>query len=155
MSRSSRHNLCYSYARCLFRYLDFSWWHIINVSGVTTMSSHVWCHGPNCHTYVTTDRVRGSKGSKVLRTRKVKQHNGIQLGTSFYNWFCSNGCYNDFANKHVEQIIRIEPRTEPLETKIEDPKKVKHESDYVYSDGTRHTWTTTEIKKIDTSSDVG
>ena len=119
------------------------------------MSSHYWCHGPMCHTYVTTDRVRGSKGSKVLRTRKVKQHNGIQLGTSFYNWFCSNGCYNDFANKHVEQIIRIEPRTEPLETKIEDPKKVKHESDYVYSDGTRHTWTTTEIKKIDTSNNVG
>ena len=33
-----------------------------------------WCHGPECHTKVTTDRVRGSKGSKVLRTRKVKQH---------------------------------------------------------------------------------
>ena len=52
-------------------------------------------------------------------------------------------------------MIRIAPRSEPLETKIEDPKKVKHESDYVYSDGTRHTWTTTEINKIDTSSDVG
>ena len=117
------------------------------------MSSHVWCHGPNCHTYVTTDRVRGSKGSKVLRTRKIKWYDRDY--STFYQYFCSNGCYNDFANKYVEQVIRIAPRTEPLETKIEDPKKVKHESDYVYSDGTRHTWTTTEIKKIDTSNNVG
>ena len=118
------------------------------------MSSHYWCHGPNCHTYVTTDRVRGSKGSKVLRTRKIKiNDNGWPSG--FYQYFCSNTCYNDFANKYAQQIIRIAPRNEPLETRIEDPKKVKHESDYTYSDGTRHTWTTTEIKKIDTSSNVG
>ena len=119
--------------------------------------SHVWCHGPKCHTYVTTDRVRGSKGSKVLRTRKVKQHTekGWYRQDNFYNWFCSTGCYNDFAHAYVEQIVRIAPRTEPLETRIEDPKKIKHESDYTYSDGTRHTWTTTEIKKLDTSNDVG
>ena len=112
------------------------------------MSDFVWCHGPNCHTYSTTDRVRGSKGSKVLRTRKVKQHNGIQLGTSFYNWFCSNGCYNDFANKHVEQIIRIAPRPTPLETPIEDPKK---ETEH-------HRWgsyTRTIINKIDNENNVG
>ena len=112
------------------------------------MSSHVWCHGPECHTKVTTDRVRGSKGSKVLRTRKVKQYNGIQLGTSFYNWFCSNSCYNDFANTYVEQIIRIAPRLEPLETPIHDPKKVKHETYY-------GSYTTTEINKIDNESNVG
>ena len=115
------------------------------------MAEHVWCHGPMCHTYTTTDRVRGSKGSKVLRTRKVKQ-----WGTaSFYNWFCSNSCYNDFANKYVQQIIKIAPRTEPLETRIEDPKKVKHTSNYIYSDGTQHTWTTTEITKLDNESNVG
>ena len=115
------------------------------------MSSHVWCHGPYCHTHVTTDRVRGTKGSKVLRTRKIKQ-----WGTaSFYNYFCSQHCYNEFANKYVQQIIRIAPRTEPLETPINDPKKTKHVSDYVYSDGTRHTWTTTEITKLDENSNVG
>ena len=115
--------------------------------------SHMWCHGPNCHTYSTVDRVRGSKGSKVLRTRKVKQHHGIQLGTSFYNWFCSQGCYNEFANKYVEQIVRIAPRFEPLETPIEDPKKTEHSHEY--SSGHVHKWTTTEIKKIDTESNVG
>ena len=31
-----------------------------------------WCHGPSCHTKETVDRVRGVKGSKVLRTRKIK-----------------------------------------------------------------------------------
>jgi len=88
------------------------------------MSSHVWCHGPECHTKVTTDRVRGSKGSKVLRTRKIKiNNNGYPSG--FYQYFCSNGCYNDFANKYVQQIIAIAPRSEPLETPV-NVKRVKH-----------------------------
>ena len=111
------------------------------------MSSHVWCHGPLCHTYVTTDRVRGSKGSKVLRTRKVKIHNPDYM--HMYSYFCSNGCYNDFANKYVEQVIRIAPRLEPLETRIEDPKKEK------CTTGWGHSYYTTTIKKIDTSNDVG
>ena len=111
------------------------------------MSSHVWCHGPSCHEKVTTDRVRGSKGSKVLRTRKIKVYdNGY---SNFYKYFCSNGCYNDFANKYVEQIIRIAPRLEPLETRIEDPKKEK------CTTGWGHSYYTTTIKKIDTSNDVG
>ena len=66
--------------------------------------------------------MRGSKGSKVLRTRKIKiNNNGYPSG--FYKYFCSNTCYNNFADKHAEQIIRIEPRIEPLETPINDPKK--------------------------------
>ena len=36
------------------------------------MSDFNWCHGPECHEKHTVDRVRGVKGSKVLRTRKVK-----------------------------------------------------------------------------------
>ena len=114
------------------------------------MSSHVWCHGPSCHTYVTTDRVRGSKGSKVLRTRKVKQHTeqGWYRRDNFYNWFCSTGCYNDFAHKYVEQIVRIAPRLEPLETRIEDPKK--ETTEYSYGSYTR-----TIINKIDNESNVG
>jgi len=110
------------------------------------MSSHVWCHGPNCHTYVTTDRVRGSKGSKVLRTRKVKIHNPDYM--HMYSYFCSNGCYNDFANKYVEQVIRIAPRLEPLETRIEDPKKETEQGHY-------GTYTRTIINKLDESNNVG
>jgi hypothetical protein len=76
-----------------------------------------WCHGPSCHTNKTQDRIRGVKGSKVLRTRKVQQNAWNE--NSFYRYFCSNGCYNDFANKHVQQIVAIAPRLEALETPIE------------------------------------
>ena len=149
-----RNNICSPHARCIRRYTDLSWRSCVNVGRATTIN-HVWCHGPSCHTQSTQDRVRGSKGSKVLRTRKIKVYDGIQLGTSLYHYFCSQSCYNEFANIYVEQIVRIAPRTEPLETPIEDPKKVTHEGNYVYPDGTRHTWTETEIKKIDRESNVG
>jgi len=80
------------------------------------MSEYNWCHGPTCHTNDTQDRLRGVKGSKVLRTRKVpvtEYHRN-----SFYKYFCSNGCYNSFANKHIEQIVALAPRTEALETPV-------------------------------------
>ena len=35
------------------------------------MSNYNWCHGPKCHERKTTTRVRGVKGSKVLRTMKI------------------------------------------------------------------------------------
>ena len=81
------------------------------------MADYFWCHGPSCHTYTTQDRVRGTKGNKVLRTRKINRHNSNYI--SMYSYFCSNSCYNEFANKYVEQIIRIAPRTEPLETPVD------------------------------------
>ena len=85
------------------------------------MSTHYWCHGTYCHKSRTQDRVRGSKGSKVLRTRKVKQNQWNQ--DSFFKYFCSNGCYNDFANANIDRIVALAPRTEPLETPINDPVK--------------------------------
>ena len=98
-----------------------------------------WCHGPSCHKSHTVDRVRGVKGSKVLRTRKVKYWSG----SGFYNYFCSNSCYNEFANKHVEQIIAIAPRTEALETPIKDPTREYHSNSY-------HSWYNTEIEVDET-----
>ena len=88
------------------------------------MSNFVWCHGPSCHKSHTQDRIRGVKGSKVLRTKKVQQH-AYNSGerTSMYSYFCSQGCYNDFANKHVREVIALHPRTEALETPIEVVKE--------------------------------
>ena len=80
------------------------------------MSDYNWCHGPECHKKHTVDRVRGVKGSKVLRTRKIKTYNGNR---GWYNFFCSQGCYDDFANKYINQVIAIAPRTECLETPID------------------------------------
>ena len=85
------------------------------------MSDFNWCHGPECHTKHTVDRVRGVKGSKVLRTRKVKIYNGNR---GWYSWFCSQSCYDNFANKYIDQVIAIAPRTEALETPILNPERV-------------------------------
>ena len=105
------------------------------------MADFVWCHGPKCHTRATQDRVRGSKGSKVLRTRKIKiNDNGWPSG--FYKYFCSNSCYNNFADKYAEQIIRIAPRTEPLET----PCEVKKET---HTDYYENPYTRTYVTKLD------
>ena len=85
------------------------------------MSDYKWCHGPSCHKSHTQDRIRGSKGSKVLRTRKIKQDTDRSWynPNNFYNYFCSNGCYNDFANANIERIVAIAPRHTPLETPID------------------------------------
>ena len=77
-----------------------------------------WCHGPKCHKSHTLDRVRGNKGNKVLRTRKVKVSTYGDANMS-WNWFCSHGCERDFWNKYGNQIRQIAPRTEPLETPID------------------------------------
>ena len=84
------------------------------------MSEYNWCHGPTCHESHTQDRIRGVKGSKVLRTKKVAQtewNSGER--TSMYSYFCSQGCYNAFANTYMQEITAIAPRTEALETPIE------------------------------------
>ena len=106
------------------------------------MSSFVWCHGPSCHTSHTQDRIRGVKGSKVLRTRKVA-FNSEHI--HMYSYFCSQGCYNDFANKYVQQVIAIAPRTEALETPID---VVKEQKQYGWRDGT---YTDTVITRVDTN----
>ena len=47
---------------------------------------------------------------------------------------------------HWDEFINLHPRTEALETPIEDPKKVTHTSESRWGN---HSWTTTEIKEID------
>jgi hypothetical protein len=104
------------------------------------MSDYNWCHGPKCHTRHTQDRIRGVKGSKVLRTRKISQNSW----NSNYQWshFCSQGCWNDFAFAHWEEFIRLHPRTECLETPIEDPVRTQN----------AYGWFHTEIKEVDNNS---
>ena len=85
------------------------------------MSDYKWCHGPSCHKSHTQNRIRGVKGSKVLRTRKVKTTKwNVDNG---WQYFCSQGCWNDFFHKYAPRCIAIAPRNTPLETPIEEPKK--------------------------------
>jgi len=104
------------------------------------MSDYNWCHGPNCHTYQTQSRVRGSKGNKVLRTRRIKTYNGNR---GFYNYFCGQICERDFCNLHAEAIVAIAPRREALETKIKDPVKETTTTPYGY------TYSNIRIERVD------
>ena len=92
------------------------------------MTDFNWCHGPKCHTKHTVDRVRGVKGSKVLRTRKVKQYGN---NNGWYNYFCSQGCYDNFANTYIQEVLAIAPRTECLETPIQDPHKERNQYGWI------------------------
>ena len=81
------------------------------------MSEYNWCHGPKCHKHHTQDRIRGVKGSKVLRTRKIAQNNCN--ANNMWSHFCSQGCWNEFAFAHWDEFINLHPRTEALETPID------------------------------------
>ena len=106
------------------------------------MTDYVWSHGPSCHKRETTTRVRGVKGSKVLRTVKIALSSEYRRN-SIWKYFCDQTCMHDFIYKHIEEFAQLHPRTEALETPIEDPKKTTHTTSYGY------TFTNTEIKVVD------
>jgi hypothetical protein len=89
------------------------------------MATHNWCHNPKCHTYKTTDRVRGSGNNKVLRTRKVKIHN-YQDAYYYQGWenhFCRVACFFQFVKLHIDRIVALAPVKEPSETPIKVEKE--------------------------------
>jgi hypothetical protein len=115
------------------------------------MSDFNWCHGPQCHEKHTVDRVRGVKGSKVLRTRKIKIDNWNR--DSQWGFFCSNHCQNDFWKTYATQIVAIAPRTECLETPIKDPERKKHTHEYSWGN---HSYYDTKIEVDETrATDIG
>ena len=100
------------------------------------MSEFNYCHGPNCHTYHTQSRIRGVKGNKVLRTRKVSRSSWQlknDFGTKYWDYFCDDRCKHDYFNKHLQAILRHEPRSEPLETPVDIVKEEKtgHWGNYI------------------------
>ena len=88
------------------------------------MSELKYCQGPECHTYTTKDRIRGSKGDKHYETRKR---------TSFYYGngnFCDQRCLYDWVNKHIEHGLDRFGR-------IDQPKR-KDASNAWYKDSKFH-----------------
>jgi len=116
------------------------------------MADYYWCHGTRCHKSRTQDRVRGSKGSKVLRTRKIRQETDLDWyeRNQVFNYFCSQTCLYDYIRTHIQRIVALDPRTEPLETRIEDPEKKTYQSSYG-----DYSYTRTTIKEVDEESNVG
>ena len=88
----------------------------MDTSNIHIRDDFNWCHGPKCHTYQTQDRVRGVKGNKVLRTRKIKITQWNCNGP--WQYFCSQGCWTDFFARYADQCRNIAPRHEPLETPV-------------------------------------
>ena len=114
--------------------------------------TYQWCHGPECHTKHTQDRIRGNKGNKVLRTRKITETHWNR--ETVWSHFCSQGCYTDFMNRYWAEQIRLHPRTEPLETPIE--VEVVHHPERTTEYGwTRKAWTEKKIVDRPTDDVVG
>ena len=61
------------------------------------MSDLKYCQGPDCHTYHTQDRLKGTKPNKTYQTRRRSY---LHFGE-----FCDNRCYNDWFNKYGTQAV--------------------------------------------------
>ena len=119
------------------------------------MSDYNWCHNPKCHTYHTTDRIRGVKGRKVLRTRKIRVQD---LSKWYYsqgweNHFCRVACFFEFVKKHFTNIIALAPVHEPSETPIDVVKEKVETYRYNWNSGSPerepHTYYQQKIKPIE------
>ena len=97
------------------------------------MSDYNWCHGAKCHEHKTQDRIRGVKGSKVLRTKKIAINKWNE--NNVWSHFCSQGCWNDFMHTHWNEFINLHPRTECLETPIDVQVENRDTYRYRYNGG--------------------
>ena len=61
------------------------------------MSNLKLCQGPDCHTYNTQDRLKGSKDNKTYQTRR---RSNFYYGNKN---FCAQRCLYDWVNKYIEQ----------------------------------------------------
>ena len=102
------------------------------------MATHNWCHNPKCHTYKTTDRVRGTGDNKVLRTRKVKINTtgNYDWYNSIFDYFCNQGCLMAFLSQFTKEVVAIAPVREPSETPIKVKKEKYESSRYNWNSGT-------------------
>ncbi len=72
------------------------------------MSDLKYCQGTQCHTHMTQDRIKGSKGNKTYQTRR---RSSFYYGNgNFCSMWCQNDWFNDFGNKAIDHFGRL---TEP------------------------------------------
>ena len=113
------------------------------------MSQYNWCHNPKCHTYHTTDRIRGVKGKKVLRTRKIKVIDPLpRYYQGWENYFCKVGCLFEFIKQNITSIIAIAPVHQASETPI-DVQVIKHPERTTEYGWTQKAWTEKRITPIE------
>jgi len=84
------------------------------------MNRHI-CQGPECHTHKTQSRIRGPKGSKVLRTRAARYDmTSHSWGYIWERYFCDERCLQNWLAKHMTQLINyVGISNKPKETPID------------------------------------
>ena len=113
------------------------------------MSQYNWCHNPKCHTYHTTDRIRGVKGKKVLRTRKIKVRDHSQYyWQGWENHFCRVACFFEFVKQNINSIIAIAPVNQASEQPI-DVQVINHPQETTEYGWTMKPWTEKKIIPIE------
>ena len=61
------------------------------------MSDLKYCQGPECHTYHTNDRIKGTKGNKTNQTRRRSSLN--------YGEFCDTRCEHAWLSKYATRAV--------------------------------------------------
>jgi hypothetical protein len=106
------------------------------------------CQGPECHTYKTHSRIRGPKGSKVLRTRNARYDISDTSHSWGYLWeryFCDERCMQNWLAKHMTQLMTVVGiNTKPNETPIVVEKETV--------EGWRGTYVDTTIKLLNSNA---
>jgi len=82
------------------------------------MSELKYCQNPDCHTYKTNDRLKGTKGNKTYQTRR-RSHFYYGRGN-----FCDRRCMEDWVAQFVEQALDHFGR-------ITEPKHLTEENAWV------------------------
>jgi len=73
-----------------------------------------YCQGPDCHTYHTQDRLKGTKPNKTYQTRR---RSSMYYGDGN---FCDMRCQSDWFNKYGEQAINHFGRLKEVKHLTED-----------------------------------
>ena len=83
------------------------------------MSNLKFCQGPDCHTYKTQDRLKGTKGNKTFQTRR--------RSTMYYGRgnFCDRRCMEDWVAQYIDQALDHYGRTTEAKHLTEDSAWIK------------------------------
>ena len=108
------------------------------------MTKHL-CQGPECHTYKTQSRIRGPKGSKVLRTRFARCDFTPEHRSFWEDFFCDERCLHAWLKVHLNNLmLSVGINTKPNETPIVVEKETL--------EGWRGTYVDTTIKLLNSNA---
>ena len=108
------------------------------------MTKHL-CQGPECHTYKTQSRIRGPKGSKVLRTRFARCDSTPEHRSFWEDFFCDERCLHTWLKVHLNNLmLSVGINTKPNETPIVVEKETL--------EGWRGTYVDTTIKLLNSNA---